>query len=63
MPELLPGIQVTAEMFTKQLVRRMAVRLAEDLGEPKPNMPATKVTSPKPSNARDAAGWARRAPY
>ena len=63
LPELLPGIQVTAEMFTKQLVRRMAVRLAEDLGEPKPNMPATKVTSPKPSNARDAAGWARRAPY
>lgn len=62
LPELLPGIQVTAEMFTKQLVRRMAVRLAEDLGEPKPSQAAAKP-SVKPFNAKDAAGWARRAPY
>ena len=32
MPELLPGVQVTFEMFVKQLIRRMALRLAEDLG-------------------------------
>lgn len=31
MPDLLPGVQATFEMFVKQLVRRMALRLAEDL--------------------------------
>jgi aarF domain-containing kinase len=69
LPELLPGIQVTAELFTRQLVRRMAIRLAEDLGEPKSghqhhsHQSPTKAPSPKPKNAQDAKGWARRAPY
>jgi aarF domain-containing kinase len=31
MPELLPGMQHTAEMFIAQLIRRMALRLADDL--------------------------------
>ena len=31
LPELLPGVQVTVELFIRQLVRRMAIRLAEDL--------------------------------
>jgi aarF domain-containing kinase len=31
LPELLPGMQITAEMFIRQLIRRMAIRLAEDL--------------------------------
>mmetsp|Transcript_16307 Transcript_16307/g.35263 ORF Transcript_16307/g.35263 Transcript_16307/m.35263 type:complete len:1034 (+) Transcript_16307:166-3267(+) len=31
LPELLPGVQVTVELFFRQLVRRMALRLAEDL--------------------------------
>lgn len=31
MPDLLPGVQATFEMFVKQLVRRMALRLADDL--------------------------------
>eukprot|EP00798_Chlamydomonas_sp_ICE-L_P030592 gene30592-35603_t len=31
LPELLPGVRVTLELFMRQLVRRMALRLAEDL--------------------------------
>ncbi|KAL6755745.1 eyespot assembly protein [Haematococcus lacustris] len=31
LPELMPGVQATLEMFGRQLVRRMALRLAEDL--------------------------------
>lgn len=31
MPELLPGVQATFERFVKQLIRRMALRLADDL--------------------------------
>jgi hypothetical protein len=31
LPDLLPGLQVTLEMFVRQLLRRMALRLAEDL--------------------------------
>ncbi|GAX83432.1 hypothetical protein CEUSTIGMA_g10857.t1 [Chlamydomonas eustigma] len=31
LPDLLPGVQVTVELFIRQLVRRMAIRLAEDL--------------------------------
>ncbi len=31
LPELLPGMQATLELFTRQLLRRMALRLAEDL--------------------------------
>eukprot|EP00955_Chlamydomonas_euryale_P025035 263578-Chlamydomonas_euryale.AAC.2 len=31
LPELLPGLQATGEMFARQLVRRMALRLADDL--------------------------------
>ncbi|KAJ9524326.1 hypothetical protein QJQ45_008525 [Haematococcus lacustris] len=31
LPELMPGVQATLEMFGHQLVRRMALRLAEDL--------------------------------
>ncbi|KAG2436368.1 hypothetical protein HXX76_006675 [Chlamydomonas incerta] len=31
MPELLPGMRSTLELFIRQLVRRMALRLAEDL--------------------------------
>ena len=31
LPELLPGMQVTFELFFRQLIRRMAIRLAEDL--------------------------------
>ncbi len=30
-PELLPGMRSTLELFIRQLVRRMALRLAEDL--------------------------------
>ncbi|KAG1666030.1 hypothetical protein FOA52_006904 [Chlamydomonas sp. UWO 241] len=33
LPELLPGITATAEMFARQLVRRMAQRLADDLSQ------------------------------
>lgn len=36
MPELMPGVRATAELFTRQLVRRMALRLAEDLSGPTP---------------------------
>jgi len=32
-PELLPGMQSTLELFTRQLVRRLALRLAEDLSD------------------------------
>jgi len=32
LPELMPGIQNTTTMFVRQLVRRMALRLADDLG-------------------------------
>eukprot|EP00798_Chlamydomonas_sp_ICE-L_P016541 gene16541-22770_t len=31
LPELLPGVRVTLELFVRQLVRRMALRLADDL--------------------------------
>ncbi|KAJ9524190.1 hypothetical protein QJQ45_004997 [Haematococcus lacustris] len=31
LPEVMPGVQATLEMFGRQLVRRMALRLAEDL--------------------------------
>ena len=31
MPDLLPGMQTTVEMFMRQLLRRLALRLAEDL--------------------------------
>ncbi|KAL6748833.1 hypothetical protein V8C86DRAFT_3191759 [Haematococcus lacustris] len=31
LPELMPGVQATLEMFGRQLVCRMALRLAEDL--------------------------------
>eukprot|EP00798_Chlamydomonas_sp_ICE-L_P028315 gene28315-31427_t len=31
LPELMPGVQATLELFVRQLVRRMALRLAEDL--------------------------------
>lgn len=30
-PELLPGMRSTLELFIRQLIRRMALRLAEDL--------------------------------
>ncbi|GFR50186.1 hypothetical protein Agub_g12356 [Astrephomene gubernaculifera] len=33
-PELLPGMRSTLELFIRQLVRRMALRLAEDLAAP-----------------------------
>ncbi|GLC37542.1 hypothetical protein PLESTM_000600400 [Pleodorina starrii] len=35
-PELLPGMRSTAELFIRQLVRRMALRLAEDLATSSP---------------------------
>ncbi|KAF5827894.1 ABC1 family-domain-containing protein [Dunaliella salina] len=33
LPELMPGLQSTAEMFVRQLLRRMALRLAADLDQ------------------------------
>lgn len=31
LPELLPGVRAMIELFLRQLVRRMALRLADDL--------------------------------
>ena len=39
-PSLLPGIQSTTELFVKQLMRRLALRLAEDL-RPESEAPAS----------------------
>ena len=42
-PSLLPGIQSTANLFVKQLMRRLALRLAEDL---RPESESGKATNP-----------------
>lgn len=61
LPELLPGVQVTVELFLRQLVRRMALRLAEDLEPGKfagSGMPApgTSAMNSAPSNATYPSG-------
>jgi aarF domain-containing kinase len=51
MPELLPGVQYTVELFVAQLVRRLALRLADDLDP---------SAAPRSSAAWDTSKW--RAP-
>ena len=54
MPEILPGVQATAEMFVRQLVRRMAMRLAADL-EPRNQLAAAPYRGMLPSGAGSGA--------
>jgi aarF domain-containing kinase len=66
LPELIPGVQVTVELFIRQLVRRMALRLAEDLepgkfGAAAPPAAATKPVS-SPAQSQDAARMKPGAP-
>lgn len=74
LPDLLPGVQVTLELFTRQLVRRMSLRLAEDL-EPGSTAAAAAKSSPargrgggagaapSKSGAKGKAAFSRRQPY
>ena len=68
LPELLPGVQVTVELFARQLVRRMALRLAEDLEPGKfatSAPPAPLAQSPsraqpaRPSPSAPGSNWSR----
>lgn len=47
-PDLLPGMQSTLELFTRQLVRRLALRLAEDLND---NKSSSSSSGPRPTSA------------
>ncbi|KXZ44555.1 hypothetical protein GPECTOR_65g173 [Gonium pectorale] len=51
-PELLPGMRSTLELFIRQLVRRMALRLAEDLAT------SSSASSTSQSNGAGAAAKA-----
>jgi aarF domain-containing kinase len=66
LPDLLPGVQVTVELFIRQLVRRMALRLAEDL---EPGKFGAAVVSPlgfggssRPARTAAAAAAPSQAP-
>lgn len=66
LPELLPGVQVTVELFLRQLVRRMALRLAEDLEPGKfagsSGMPSASA-SPTHSVSGNAANYTSGTTY